>query len=321
MRLFAYTWLFASRAWANPMIQRDIKTLGYPLIPMPFNQPLTQSRLVSHDLYNNLATYAGFTQLSSGSCSTLPNGATLITAFDIPATDTQAVLWKFPAKKQLVVSFPGTASGQDWLTDLVFFPVPYISANIDCPLCSVHVGFLAAWNSISASLMEELRKALEGNEGYTTIITGHSLGGAIAQLAFASLKEEEWRVEAAYTYGQPRVGNLLFSHYIDSISKASDADPGNFYRVTHANGKLFTVKDREKGPDDLIDGVPSLPPALLGFVHSRTEYWESAESPAANSTFRCDGKENIGCNAGQFSLGINGAHLSYGGFDLQCVPT
>ena len=171
----------------------------------------------------------------------------MITAYDISTTDTQAVLWKFPAKNQIVIGIPGTAPGQDILTDLALLPVPYISENVDCPECLVHVGFLAAWNSLAEKLLPGLMTALEDNPEYTTVITGHSLGGAISQLAFASLKGAEFRVEAAYTYGQPRVGNIAFANYIDGISGASDEVPGNFYRVTHANGMYLIGMEWECG--------------------------------------------------------------------------
>lgn len=42
-------------------------------------------------------------------------------------------------------------------------------------------------------------------------VTGHSLGGALAILCTADLKNVFGNVDLTYTYGQPRVGNQAFA--------------------------------------------------------------------------------------------------------------
>lgn len=72
--------------------------------------------------------------------------------------------------------------------------------------------------------------------------------------------------------------------------------------------------------DPALDGVPKLPPNLMGYVHPRTEYWESADTADVLSTFLCNGPEQEppDCNLGKFSFGINAAHGSYAGFNVSC---
>lgn len=55
---------------------------------------------------------------------------------------------------------------------------------------------------------------------YSVIYTGHSLGGAIAQLAAVHHKDrslnKQLRVQV-YTCGQPRVGNEAFAALVDKL--------------------------------------------------------------------------------------------------------
>ena len=61
-------------------------------------------------------------------------------------------------------------------------------------------------------------------------MTGHSLGGALANLAALEIKKENPAVEVCcYTYGAPRVGNVAFASMCDaafeSWSVINDDDP------------------------------------------------------------------------------------------------
>lgn len=197
---------------------------------------------MTHEIYEKLVRYAEYPDLSLGQCSNVSStGATVIQFFNISSTDTQAAFWKLPSEKQILVSIPGTNSTEDYITDFDFFFTGYDSPGVKCPEgCLVHNGFLGAWNSLAAELIPALENVLEANPDYNTIITGHSLGGALAQLAFASLiTDPKYRVLEAYTYGQPRVGNGIFADYIDALAGASEDDIGIFHRVTHYNGTLI----------------------------------------------------------------------------------
>lgn len=84
--------------------------------------------------------------------------------------------------------------------------------------------------------------------GYQIVSTGHSLGGALATLAAADLRNNGYTV-ALYSFGAPRAAGLKLSAYIS-------AQPGGNYRVTHWN-----------------DLVPQLPPVWLGYAHISPEYY------------------------------------------------
>ena len=85
------------------------------------------------------------------------------------------------------------------------------------------------------------------------MVTGHSLGGAMAILAAADIKLTFHRVDEVYTFGQPRVGNAAFAKWFETQIPQT-------YRLVHN-----------------ADIVPHVPPSNFGFQHSSTQYWYAAD--------------------------------------------
>lgn len=143
--------------------------------------------------------------------------------------------------------------------------------------CEVHYGFNAAWSEIEPQVLSAVSTALETNPSYSLVISGHSLGGGVANLAASSLRFAHGTVDL-YTYGSPRVGNTVFVEYIESL-------PGANYRLTHD-----------------ADPVPLLPPSILGYRHTSPEYWLVGDSTRSEFGVRnvtiCRGLLNFECNGG-----------------------
>jgi triacylglycerol lipase len=99
----------------------------------------------------------------------------------------------------IVLAFKGTKDIRDWLIDLDFVKKP-IAKGIN-----VHAGFLDAIDDLLPLIIERLN----GN-AKPCVITGHSLGGALATLAAFTLEKTKYAVRGVYTFASPRVGNAAF---------------------------------------------------------------------------------------------------------------
>lgn len=96
------------------------------------------------------------------------------------------------------VAFRGTKSPRDFITDAEF--LRQRSAYFGG---AIHGGILKAFLSISDQLTDALFKL----PPKPLFVTGHSLGGALAQLCAVACQKLNIPVRAVYTFGQPRVGD------------------------------------------------------------------------------------------------------------------
>jgi triacylglycerol lipase len=140
----------------------------------------------------------------------------------------------------LVVSFRGTVSLEDWLHDFDCLPAPYEPvANYG----TVHKGFQAVYEVVRESMLDEIRNA---DQHFTRlIVTGHSLGAALCELATPDLLHNGGFavVPEVQHFAGPRAGHHDFASRFDAEISAC-------FRVVNA-----------------WDIVPQLPPPLASFEH------------------------------------------------------
>lgn len=98
-------------------------------------------------------------------------------------TDTYFGLQGFVAvdtvREEIVVAFRGSSSTRNWIADLDFLLTPYSG----CDGCWTHNGFTASWYQVKDSAWESVESAYLLYPNYTLVVTGHSLGAAVATLA------------------------------------------------------------------------------------------------------------------------------------------
>ena len=118
-------------------------------------------------------------------------------------------LFYFVNLTQVVVAWRGTQEPMDWVTDVMYRPMPADGSGCDVksactPLTdagSVHYGFLQSFEvakKLFPQRFEDIQKAIVGKQLF---ICGHSLGGALALINSAEQKDSN---PLLYTYGMPR---------------------------------------------------------------------------------------------------------------------
>jgi V8-like Glu-specific endopeptidase len=161
--------------------------------------------------------------------------------------------------RQAILAFRGTQMTNlgDWLTDLNVLPI-----TRDYGI--VHRGFLTAFQVVQTTLEDHLRQL----DGIPLVLTGHSLGGALATIAAA-----EWRgrypIRGIYTFGQPAVGRSTFPDYMRLHYSSK------FFRIVYRDdvvarvplsfahvGKLFRF-DRDGDVSHRMESIESTPSELI----------------------------------------------------------
>ena len=99
----------------------------------------------------------------------------------------------------------------------------------------VHLGFLSAWQAMEQDVLNVLSNVCPVDDPRPLFCTGHSLGGAMAQIAAYSLTWKLYELQKqprVYVFGCPRVGNFNFA-------LAYNALVPDTFRV-NVNGDPFT---------------------------------------------------------------------------------
>ncbi|GAX81322.1 hypothetical protein CEUSTIGMA_g8753.t1 [Chlamydomonas eustigma] len=199
---------------------------------------------------------------------------------DCEESDTQVWLFADQKKREAVVAFRGTeqVKWKDLITDLnlapvslnpegidedrnLFFPLRLAKAIVPSDEVQVHGGFSSAYNSVRRQVVHLLDTlttssgsdaaavSASTSDSWRVMITGHSLGGALATICAYDLSVRLSPVKklqriSMYSFGAPRAGNKKFSEQYNLVVRDS-------WRCTNSK-----------------DVVPSVP-RLLGYSHVR----------------------------------------------------
>lgn len=125
------------------------------------------------------------------------------------STRTQSQAFGYETESNIVVAFRGTEPSPtevflDYVIDLTLRQVDWMPGY-----GQVHQGFLAAFTSLAESIEGHFWKAIAAKKN--CILTGHSLGGALATLFAAYIRQKHHLPVMLYTFGSPRVGDSAFS--------------------------------------------------------------------------------------------------------------
>ncbi|KAI0365676.1 alpha/beta-hydrolase [Pilatotrama ljubarskyi] len=253
--------------------------------PTPLSQEEITSTLVRPALFSR-AVYCspGVVQdWSCGeSCDALPNVKVLASGGDDGLIPDFFVAHDVD-NDTIVVAHQGTKPG-NLLSDLNDLRINQVSPNKTVlPAAGdevkVHDGFAYTQARTSDIVLSTIQSALESTGSKSVLVTGHSLGAAVASIDAMMLKmnlDSSVRLTAV-VFGLPRVGNQAWADLVDSMLGSS------FIHVTNQN-----------------DPVPRVPPQALEFQHPSNEIHITAVDAFGNiaNAERCPGQENSRCSAG-----------------------
>ncbi|KAK0215107.1 Alpha/Beta hydrolase protein [Armillaria fumosa] len=155
------------------------------------------------------------------------------------------------------------------LNDAEFFLTPIDTESFPSAAgkdIKVHSGFLETFSRTSSTVLSSVQSALTSTGAQSVVVTGHSLGAALATLDALMFRDALTNISIqTTTFGSPRVGDQAFANFVDS----SLSNEG-FARITNK-----------------ADPVPHLPPLFLDFVHAQGEVHLGDAGAVL-----CEGQEN-----------------------------
>ncbi|KAL6072124.1 Phospholipase A(1) DAD1, chloroplastic [Balamuthia mandrillaris] len=246
--------------------------------------PSYNTALATEAMWYSAAAYCSPDKLllwNCSACDNVPGVPTVRPIFHASAKDFTYGYATYNVRTNLiVVAFRGTnglptspsfnsfESVLNWATNLNYHQVNY--PNNSCSSgqpCMVHRGFFESYDSVKTQARSTVGALASTYPNARILVTGHSLGGALATLCAVDLVAygvvtDPSRV-SLYTFGAPRVGNKEFAAWALTGLNLFDT-----WRVVHG--------------DDLVPHVPPLVvPGGETFFHIATEVWYKRDSPTA----------------------------------------
>jgi hypothetical protein len=124
-----------------------------------------------------------------------------------------------PSRHRLLLSFAGTSNLKQAWYDVRTMHHPYPPRE----RCTVHTGFWLLYQSVRTPALHAIQVALAERDVHELVVTGHSMGGALAYLFAIEIMTHRVlpsgiAIKVA-AYGVPRVGNLqLQQHWRDVVN-------------------------------------------------------------------------------------------------------
>lgn len=172
----------------------------------------------------------------------------LVLVKTIVVGDTQLAIYCDTVKNTIYVSFRGTSEAGDVVTDISYFPKKYLDTKS-------HRGFIDSFESIKYAIFTEINELTYSTSQTRLIFCGHSLGGAIAHLAF---------------------------YFVNNTPEVLGMNISNVFLITEGSPKVFverkltpihqTFSSRAIRITYADDIVPTLPPRTLILTLMRGEY-------------------------------------------------
>ncbi|GMG27692.1 unnamed protein product [Ambrosiozyma monospora] len=197
---------------------------------------------------------------------------------DVVDSLSHALIMTENSTKQIIIAFQGSSTFMDWVLDFTALPVDFesygstknldvysIDAEADDP--KVHMGFKKASENFFNHSLTALQQLKAKYPDYQFVVTGHSLGGALASLVGVELYMMGYN-PAIVSLAGPKVFSKTFANWVDQKfatdsyvtslqeQSVSTINPGTYTRITHVG-----------------DIVPCVPLVEMGYKHAGSEFY------------------------------------------------
>jgi predicted lipase len=201
---------------------------------------------------------------------------------DDKAEDVQGYVGYIPSKSSIYVVYRGSTSISDWVNNIDVILTGYNK----CSSCEVHKGFYKAEQAVIGYVTSAVQKLRTQFPSYKVVVTGHSLGAAMATLTSLDFLSSGIP-NRMFNFGSPRVGNTNFANY----ASGAIADRN---RVTHYKDMVPHVPMHER------------------FTHISGEWYEDP-----SGLHECSGLEDKNCSY-QWHITNVDDHMHYLGLYMGC---
>lgn len=169
-------------------------------------------------------------------------------------------------KGVVILGFRSSTTQQDWYSDFEIYATDYQPVSIDdyeelvatgkippCKDCKMHRGFHRFTDTLSSKYLARMIAILQYFPEYRIVVTGHSMGAAMATIAGIELRLKGYEV-TVLTYAPPRMFNRNMSKWVDEIFETATLHEKFLKsgKVTFEKGYIRVVH--------IEDYIPMLPP-------------------------------------------------------------
>lgn len=169
----------------------------------------------------------------------------------------------------VMLAFRGSSTQQDWFSDFQIHPTAYVPVSYfnylklveegyipACEKCRVHRGFYRFAKTLSRDFLAKVERIFNLYPNYNLVVTGHSLGAALASLCGIELVLRGFD-PLVLTYATPKMFNGPLRDWVNTIfkSKKIHAESVEKQEVQMRNGYFRIVHTR--------DYIPKVPPHYL----------------------------------------------------------
>jgi predicted lipase len=259
MRFFLYIFYFLSISFATLVSEYSKQNSAYS-----YNK--TQANI---SVWLSAASYCDINLYPSMTIGGPATDFILTDTLYAKNTDILGFVGVLHSSNTIYVVFRGSSSLMNWIDDFEIRQVPYKTFLPECSMCKVHHGFYRTALSVKTSTINAIMRLKKLYPKYKIICTGHSLGAAVTQLISMELRNVGI-YSSVYNFGQPRVGEINYSKFVNKKIK-------EFWRFTHNR--------------DIVVHIP--PRKELDYYHSCVEVFQDEKGKIATcSNTNC---EDIKC--------------------------